>query len=338
MLANVNEGARPSRSLVVPVYRNEENISSLLDALAGLDHALGGGLEVVCVVDGSPDRSGELLVAAAGRVPFALRVVFHSRNFGSFTAIRTGMEFARGDSIAVMAADLQEPPELVLEFFAVLERGEAEVVFGRRTARGDSFLRDLMSNGFWRLYRKLVIADVPRGGVDIFACDRTAADAVLQIEEPNSSLIAQLFWIGFRRSFVPYVRRERLHGRSAWSFTRRVRYMMDSVFSFSDVPILFVLWFGLAGCVLSLSFGLFVLAARAFGLIQVPGYAALAVLVAFSSSAILAVQGVIGSYLWRTFENTKRRPLRLVARVVEGGGADSLRTGAAPRTETRARP
>jgi glycosyltransferase involved in cell wall biosynthesis len=310
------------RSLVIPVYRNEENIPFLIEALEELNRTL-DGLEVVCVVDGSPDRSGQLLVAAGERTGFPLRIVFHSRNFGSFTAIRTGLEFASGDNVAVMAADLQEPPELVVKFFSLLERGEAEVVFGQREGRKDSPIRDALSNCFWWLYRKIVLRDIPPGGVDIFACNRAAVDAVLAIEEPNSSLIAQLFWIGFRREFVPYSRQERQHGSSAWSFSRRLRYMMDSIVSFTDLPIMFVLWFGLAGCVLSLLGGTAIALLRLIGQIQIPGYAALAVLVTFSTSATLAVQGILGLYLWRTFENTKRRPLRLVARVVESSGAAS---------------
>ncbi|MBE7186244.1 MAG: glycosyltransferase family 2 protein [Methylobacterium mesophilicum] len=308
-----------ARSLVIPVYRNEENIPSLVAALHNL-HAAVGGMEVIFVIDGSPDRSGELLLREQLGFTFPSKVVFHSRNFGSFTAIRTGLEHAAGEAIAVMAADLQEPPELIAQFFAILGANEADIVFGERSGRHDAVLRDALSNGFWWLYRKLVIPDVPKGGVDIFACNRMAASAVLEFSEPNSSLIAQLFWIGFRRRFVPYQRRQREHGKSAWNFTRRLRYMMDSIFSFSDLPILFVLWFGVAGCVLSLLLGSLVALLRLFGLISEPGYAAIVVLITFSASAILAVQGVIGSYLWRTFENTKRRPLRLVNGVMESRG------------------
>src|SRR5690606_21444531 len=115
----------------------------------------------------------------------------------------------------------------------------------------------------------------------------------------------------------PYERRERLKGKSAWNFSRRLRYMMDSIFSFSDLPILFVLWFGIVGCVLSLGFGVTIAVARLFGYVTEPGYTGLAVLITFTASATLAVQGIVGSYLWRTFENTKRRPLRIVSRVVE---------------------
>lgn len=307
------------RSLVIPVYRNEQNIEDLLAALGQLNEAV-GGMEVIFVVDGSPDRSGELLVSSQASLGFTSTVAFHSRNFGSFTAIRTGLELAQGANIAVMAADLQEPPELIARFFKVLESDDADIVFGQRTGRQDSVLRDMLSNCFWWAYRKLVIKDVPRGGVDIFACNRTAVEAVLDISEPNSSLIAQLFWIGFRRTFLPYERQPRLKGTSAWNVARRVRYMMDSIFSFSDLPILLVLWVGIFGCLLSLLFGLFVVVARLIGFITEPGYASLALLVTFSLSAILAVQGIIGSYLWRTFENTKRRPLRILSRIASSGG------------------
>lgn len=307
-----------AHSLVVPVYLNEENIPALIEAVESLNLLADGPLEIVFVIDGSPDRSGELLVSARPAFTFPYQIVFLSRNFGAFTAIRTGLEYARGENVAVMAADLQEPGELILDFLKTLQSGTADVVFGVRTGRHDHWLRDAMSNTFWWLYRKLVIKDVPKGGVDIFACNRAVVNAVLDIEEPNSSLIAQLFWVGFRRSFVPYRRRERKHGSSAWTFTRRMRYMMDSIFSFTDLPILLVLWLGVVGCFLSLSFGISVALARVFGFIEEPGYAAMVVLITFSFSAILAAQGVIGSYLWRTFENTKRRPLRIVTKIEIG--------------------
>ncbi|UHD45334.1 glycosyltransferase family 2 protein [Aureimonas altamirensis] len=308
------------RSLVIPIYGNEENVEDLVEALNALDRDV-GGMEVVFVVDGSPDRSGELLLAARERMHFESQIAFHSRNFGSFTAIRTGMELSKGQVIAAMAADLQEPPELICKFYAILENDDADVVFGQRMGRHDALLRDALSNGFWWLYRKLVVKDVPKGGVDIFGCNRMAADTVLEIAEPNSSLIAQLFWIGFRRTFVPYERRKRLKGTSSWNLSRRLRYMMDSIFSFSDLPILCVLWFGIAGCFLSLTFGLVIAFARIAGFVTEPGYAALVVLVTFTASAMLAVQGILGSYLWRTFENTKRRPLRIISKVVTSVGS-----------------
>lgn len=310
---------RPARlSLIVPVYGNQDNIPSLVAAIEDLNERLNGRLEAVFVVDGSPDLSAQRLLEARAGFGFAHKIALHSRNFGSFTAIRTGLELATGEHFAAMAADLQEPPELILRFFEILESGESDVVFGQRTGRSDSLVRDALSASFWWLYRKLVIAEIPRGGVDIFACNRAARDVLLTIREPNSSLIAQLFWIGFRRSFVPYERRKREIGKSSWGLARRLRYMMDSIFSFSDLPIIILLWFGVLGCVMSLAFGLIVVIARLFGLIQEPGYATIVLLLTFFGSASLAVQGVLGSYLWRTFENTKQRPLRIVSSLVEG--------------------
>ena len=311
-------------SLVVPVYRNEENIPSLLAAIEALNSQLGGRLEAVFVLDGSPDASGEVLVRAQAQAGFRSRIVFHSRNFGSFTAIRTGLEHARGHFFAVMAADLQEPPKLILRFFDILEAEEADIVFGRREARNDSALRDAFSNTFWWLFRKLVMRDMPRGGVDIFGCNREAREALLSISEPNSSIVAQLFWIGFRRQFVPYARRPREIGKSGWGTSRRLRYMMDSILSFSDLPILAVLWTGVIGLIVSSGFALVSIAGRLLGAIDTEGYTTLVVLISFFGSLTLVVNGLIGCYVWRTFENTKQRPLSIVSRVVETSGGLAL--------------
>ena len=305
-----------SRSLVIPVYRNAENIPRLIEALEAVSNALDNDLEVIFVVDGSPDRSGALLMELLPKCSFPGKIVFHSRNFGAFTAIRTGMELAGGDYLAVMAADLQEPPELIIAFFRILAAGHADIVFGKREGRKDPLLSRLLSKGFWTAYRRFVIPDMPPGGVDVFGCNRKVRDLVMSIEEPNSSLVAQLFWVGFRRDFVPYVRRERREGRSAWNFSRRFRYMMDSIFSFSDLPIMLVLWIGVFGCTISFVLGLVTLVARLGGYIQEAGYTSLILLIVFLGSLNLMVQGILGCYVWRTAENTKRRPLRIISHVV----------------------
>lgn len=304
-----------TRSLVVPIYRNAENVPFLLEALEGLWRDLEEDLEVVFVVDGSPDDSGKLLLDANCR--FASKVVFHSRNFGAFTAIRTGMEHATGTYVAAMAADLQEPPELVLQFFSILGADEADVVFGARLSRSDPPMRKFLSNTFWAFYRRFVIPAMPRGGVDIFGCNRQVVASILSIEERNSSLIAQLFWVGYRRRFVSYERRVREHGKSAWNLSRRFRYMMNSIFSFSDLPIMVVLWLGALGTLFSVIVGVVTLASWALGYIKAPGYTTLVVLMSLFASLGFLVQGVLGCYLWLALENTKRRPLRIVSHVVE---------------------
>lgn len=306
-----------SRSIVFPIYRNEENISSLVEAVSNFHDKYAGDIDFVFVVDGSPDESGVRLMTALKHSEYNYQIVFHSRNFGAFTAIRTGMEYAKGDYVSAMAADLQEPPDLIVEFFSRLENDVCDVVFGKRVGRDDPAVSRFLSRIFWGIYRRFVLQGMPSGGVDVFGCNRAVAQVILSINEPNSSLIAQLFWVGFRRDFVPYSRRARQHGKSAWNFRRRLRYMMDSIFSFSDLPIILTLWTGIIGCALSLLLGIFTVVARLAGYIEISGYTSIVLLIIAFGSASLAVQGILGCYLWRAVENTKSRPLRIISRIVE---------------------
>ena len=311
------------KSLIIPIYKNEENIPQLISALEKLNAAVGPGFELVFVVDGSPDNSYLMLCDRLPKVAFPSQLLSHSRNFGSFAAVRTGMAHARGDLLAVMAADLQELPDLVIHFFKILIENRADIVFGQRKKRHDAFFSKLFSNLFWTLYRKFVYKEVPPGGVDVFACNRKVKEAVLAISEPNSSLIIQLFWVGFRRSFVPYERQKREYGISAWSFARRLRYMADSLFSFSDLPIILVLSIGIFGLFFCTIIGLIILVAKFSGMIEVPGYTATILTLLLFGFFMLLTQGILGSYLWRTFENTKKRPLSLIMDKQEFTGVSS---------------
>lgn len=298
-------------SLIIPVYKNQENIPDLLDALHALSNRVGSGFEVVFVVDASPDRSWDLLQETLPAQPYSSQLILLSRNFGSFLAIRAGLETAQGAIIAVMAADLQEPPELIERFFEVLSTGQYDIALGQRTDREDAPVTQFLSNTFWNIYRRFVLPDIPKGGVDIFACTRQVRDALLQLQAHNTSLIAQLFWVGFRRIAVPYTRRKRTKGKSAWVFKKRLKYLLDSIFSFSDMPIMILVWLGLAGISITFVVALIVLAAKLMGFIEVQGYTALVMLILFVFATLLLSQGIMGCYLWRCLENTKRAPLTL---------------------------
>jgi len=299
------------RSLIVPVYKNEENITDLVKAVQGLAERI-DALETIFVVDGSPDDSHTRLAELLPTTGLDVQLLEHSRNFGSFAAIRTGMAAARGETIAVMAADLQEPPSLIEEFFEILTDDRADIVFGTRSDRGDPLVSRVLSSAFWSTYRRFVVPDIPRGGVDVFACNSNVAREILAMPESNSSLVSQLFWVGFRRSYVPYERRQREKGASAWSLRRRLRYMADSIFSFSDLPILALVWVGLIGLVFSGLLGIITLAARLAGAIDEPGFATILIAVLFLFSVLIASQGIVGMYLWRAFENGKGRPSAIV--------------------------
>jgi len=304
-------------SVVIPVYRNAENIPSLLEALQQLDQDLDGDLEVVFVVDGSPDDSALRLSTELPTLGMRAQLLTLSRNFGSFEAIRAGLEAGRGDYFAVMAADLQEPPSLMASFHQRLRSGECDITIGQRATRDDPALRRLMSTTFWAFYRRFVVPDVPPGGLDVFGCTRAVRNQILRLRERNSSLVGLLLWVGFRREYVRYERRAREIGESAWSLRKRLAYLMDSVFSFSALPIQILLRLGTLGLGVSAVFSLVVIATKLFSEIPVPGYAATVLVVTFFGALNCFGLGVVGQYVWRTFENTKARPSHIVASLEE---------------------
>lgn len=296
------------RSLVIPVYRNEANLDRLLEAMDWMGEQAAGELEVVFVVDGSPDRSFEILRERLPTMKLTTQLLSLSRNFGSFAAITAGLQHARGEVFAVMAADLQEPPELAQEFFQILGAGEADVVFGVRSRRSDPWLSGAASNLFWWLYRRFVIPDMPPGGVDMFGCNRVVRDRLVEFRESNTNLIALLFWLGYRRRYVIYERRERREGKSAWTFKKKLRYAFDSIFNFTDLPIYTLLYGGVLAFLLACLGTVVVAAAKLAGDITVPGYTPVVLAVMFFGALTSLGFGIVGQYLWLTLQNTRRRP------------------------------
>lgn len=295
-------------SVVVPVYGNEATIPALIARLAELAGDLGATTEAVFVVDGSPDGSLLLLRRLLPESGLRAQVVALSRNYGAFSAIRAGLAVARGAHVAVMAADLQEPVSLVEEIFAALETGDHDVAVGVRTGRKDPAMSSVAARSFWAFYRRYVQKDVPPGGVDIFGCTRQVVTELLRLEESHTSLVGLLFWLGFRRVEIPYERREREEGKSTWTLRKRLRYMSDSIFSFTDLPITLLITAGVLGIVLSIVAGISVFVAWATGNVEVAGYTPMMLVLFLFCSAILLALGIVGSYVWRTYENSKGRP------------------------------
>lgn len=310
-------------SLVVPVYRNRESLPQLVEELAALQGSLSGKLETIFVVDGSPDDSHAWLRSALRRSNLDARLILLTRNFGSFAAICAGLVEATGDYFAVIAADLQDPPEIAGKFFAALATGEVDVVVGTREARADPWPSRIASSMFWGLYRKIIQPQIPPGGVDLFGCNRAFRDQLVRLNEANASLVALLFWLGFRRRTISYVRRPRRFGRSAWTFRRKLKYLSDSVFAFSDLPVRLLFYTGLGGLLLSAIIGLAVLVAHATGAINVPGYSATVLIILFFGALNTFGLGIVGAYAWRAYENSKQRPgyLVLSTEAISGTGA-----------------
>lgn len=299
-------------SLVIPVYKNSQSIDALLNCVEHLNDQLGRNLEVVFVVDSSPDDSWIQLHTKLPLRSFRSILLLHSKNFGAFAAIRTGLEYASGPFFSVMAADLQEPPELVFSFFRDMESGSCDVAIGYRESREDPFFSRFFSYIFWALYRGFIIKDIPPGGVDVFGCNLPVRNQILSMKEANSSLVAQLFWTGFVRRTYAYKRKKREAGTSAWSFKKKLAYLMDSVFSFTDLPIQMFLAIGVLGMLVSVAVGTAALIGKLSGMIQVSGYTALVITISFFGATTILGLGVVGAYAHRTYENSKQRPLSIV--------------------------
>jgi len=301
-------------SLVIPVYKNEANLDRLLSELVRL-HTTLPDLEVFFAIDGSPDRCAELLAAPLPSTGLRSQLLLLSRNFGSFSAICAGLEHGLGDRFAVIAADLQEPPALIVEFDEILRSGRADITFGVRSSRTDPWLSELASNLFWSLYRRFVIPEMPAGGVDVFGCTRQVRDRLLSLRESHTNLVALLLWLGYRQVFVPYQRLERLEGTSSWTFSKKFRYSIDSIFNFTDLPIRFLLAAGVLGTSASLLVASVVLISRLLGLIEVPGYTPIILTITFFGGLMTLGLGIIGQYLWLALRNSRQRPNYIVRAV-----------------------
>jgi glycosyltransferase involved in cell wall biosynthesis len=304
-------------TLIIPVYKNRESLPDLLEVLVGLRASVGDEFRVTFVIDASPDDSEEYLLEHLPQQPFPSMVIRHSRNFGSFAAVRTGLEHSPGDHFAVMAADLQEPPSLIIGIFESLKNEPIDVVLGVRDGRADPYWTSLFANMYWGFYRRYILPDIPPGGVDIFGCKSDVKQSILRFTETRSSLIGQLMWVGYKRKTIRYIREERRHGVSAWTIKKKIDYLLDSVFSFSDLPIRVLMVTGLVGSVFFLTLAIFIFISKLLGLIEIGGYATIMVTLCFFGAMNLLGLGIVGTYAQRAYDNTKGRPSSIVSKVFE---------------------
>jgi dolichol-phosphate mannosyltransferase len=294
-------------SVVVPVYWNAQSLLPLKAELDRIVEQLAEDeFEFVFVDDGSGDNSFEVLkslIEGDDRV----RAIRLSRNFGSNPAVLAGLTHAKGDCVVVISADLQDPPALIPELVAQWKNGH-EVVLAARRTRDDPIPARWFAKGFNTLYRKLVFPDFPPNGFDFMLIDRCVVDILVDLREKNSYLFGQVMWVGFRRAVVEYDRRKRAHGKSRWTFTKKLKYFIDAFSAFSYLPLRAstVLGFLLGG--LGLLYALVVILARITSKTPVEGWTSLIVVVLIASGTQLVLVGVLGEYLWRTLDETRRRP------------------------------
>jgi dolichol-phosphate mannosyltransferase len=301
----------PEYSLVVPIFNEEETLSELVRRLTLLLDTLDGPAEVVLVDDGSSDRSYELMVAARETDP-RFKVLRLSRNFGHQIAITAGMDAAAGNAVIVMDADLQDPPEVVLEM-ATRWREGFDVIYGVREERaGDTRFKKATASAFYRLLRRISNIDVPLDVGDFRLVDRRALEAFKSMRETNRYVRGMFSWIGFRQVGVTFQRDERFAGDTKYPLTKMLKFATDGVVSFSAAPLRFALNLGFAVSALSFAFGVLALVFKLAGFYSIPGLASIAVFVAFLGGIQLLVLGLMGEYIARIHDEVKDRPLYLV--------------------------
>lgn len=302
-------------SIVVPVYYNELNLPHLFSRLFALAEANPQyDFEYVFVDDGSGDRSFDLLAELAER-DSRVRAVRLSRNFGSNPATLAGMHYVTGDCVAMIAADLQDPPEMITTMLQRWEAGK-KVVLATREDRGDPLVSRLLSTAFYWLFRRLAIRDMPARGCDFVLLDRRVADLLVEIGGKNPYLVGLVLWLGFDRDVVHYTRQKREQGRSRWTLGKRVKYFIDALVAFTYAPIRLVSALGIALALLGFGRAVLVAFARIVHGISPPGWSSLMVVFLVVSGVQLITLGVFGEYLWRNFEETRKRPSFIIDQVV----------------------
>ncbi len=308
-------GAPALVSIVVPVYYNAETLRPLYDRICS---AIGtvplADLELVFVDDASGDDSNAVLRELAAADP-RVRVLHLSRNFGSNAAVLAGLSIAQGDCVATIAADLQDPPELLPELVSLWRQGH-EVVLAARRRRADPFVPRLLSAVFNRLFRRLAFRDFPPGGFDFMLIGRRVADLLVHLRERNSYLFGQVLWVGFRRAVVTYDRQARPAGRSRWTTTGKIKYFIDAFTAFSYVPLRFTSTIGLLLAGLGLLAALVILVQNVTAGAPLVGVPLVVVVVLITSGVQLIMVGIIGEYLWRVLDDTRARPAFIIDTAV----------------------
>ncbi len=311
-------------SVVVPVYHNAPSLPDLLARLQALaSRHPGDAFRFVFVDDGSKDDSFAVLLKLL-KVEPRVTVVKLSRNFGSNAAILAGLAEGDGDAVATISADLQDPPETLDAMLAHWRAGK-KVILAAREGRDDPPATAFLASVFYRLFRKYAIATMPEGGFDFFVVDHAVRDLLLGIQESNAYLMGLVLWLGFDPAVVPFRRqaRDARYGRSMWGFGRKVKYFIDSFVAFSYVPIRAASVLGLLVSAAGLLYAVFIVFAHFALDLKVQGWASLMIVLLVVSGAQLLVMGMIGEYLWRNLDETRRRPRYVVEARVTGGGGGS---------------
>jgi polyisoprenyl-phosphate glycosyltransferase len=305
-------------SIVVPVYNNAASLHDLIVKLNSIaTQNPEDQFEYIFVDDGSRDESYSILQIEIYEDP-RLRVVKLSRNFGSNAAILAGLGQARGQAIAAIAADLQDPPELIDDMLSLWREGN-KVILAARQSRDDGWLNDRISDAFYTLFRRFAIKSMPKRGFDFFLIDRQVCDIINAIQENNTYLMGLILWLGFTPKTIYYHRSPRIenYGRSMWTLSKKMKYFIDSFVSFSYFPIRVASLTGFLVSAVGLIYAFVIVFLRLVHGIAVEGWSSLMVILMVVSGVQMMMIGILGEYLWRNLDETRKRPRFIIEKTLE---------------------
>jgi len=308
--------------VVTPFYNEERAIDQFFRQVIGVLETTRSEWEIVCVDDGSRDRTLDHLLAAARTNP-AIKVLQLSRNFGKEAALAAGLEASGGDVVVLIDADLQDPPTLISQMLDKWREG-FDVVYGERRSRDqDTLGKRVTAHGFYRIFNALTPTPLPANAGDFRLMDRRVVDRVCELPERTRFMKGLFAWVGFKSTAVAYDRPGRIAGQSTWNYWKLWNFALDGLTSFSTTPLRVWIYVGLTVSMLALIYASFLIFRTLIAGVDVPGYASLMVVILFLGGIQLISLGVIGEYLGRIFNEVKQRPVYLIDKVYQFPAGES---------------
>lgn len=298
-------------SFILPVFRNQGSIKITCDKIEELISTNHSSLdyEVILINDGSDDGSWDEIKEISNSND-KVKALSFSRNFGQVPAIIAGARHCKGDAAVIMSADLQDPVSLISEMIQSWE-DSAQIAICYRVDREDSALANFTSSIFYR-FMKIANPKMPKGGFDFVLMDRAAVDVFAQLDERNRFFQGDILWMGFNIRFIPYKRLKRTIGKSQWSFAKKLKYFIDGSLNTSYLPIRFMSIAGISVAVIGFLYALVVMYARFVNEVPFKGYAPIVILLLVIGGMIMLMLGIIGEYLWRIYDETRKRPVYII--------------------------
>jgi len=298
-------------SVVIPVFNEESNLPVLYERLVNSVTSISNDYELIFVNDGSKDNSLNIIKELSLKNP-QVKYIDFSKNFGHQLAVFAGLENAKGDTIVIIDADLQDPPELIKELYSKMKEGY-DVVYAQREQRvGESWHKLMTAKLFYRFINRLSEVSIPLDTGDFRIISKKINDIIVSMPERNKFLRGQIAWAGFNQTFVSYNREERYAGKTNYSYSKMFSFAFDGITAFSNLPLRLATYLGFAVSLISFFFILYTLYQKYFKHDVVQGWSSLMVSILFIGGVQLICLGIIGEYLGRIMDNVKQRPLYIV--------------------------